>query len=152
MDYSVSAKELGYNDTLASMLAENWTEKHQKAPNRLLNQSFMAAAKAFKAIDAPTQGVVVPYGSEGADIIARLYAAYDVKLDVTLLRRAQQFTVNVFPHVLDRLKAAGAVREAKPETRILTLDPRYYSPQFGLSTEPVSLMEALYVDSTPQQH
>ncbi len=151
MDYSVPASALGQDDTLANLLAENTVavadshRKHGRAPERLLNQSFMAAAKAFKAIDAPTQGVVVPYGKEGADIIARLHAAFDIELDVPLLRRAQQFTVNVFPNVLEKLKKAGAVKEAKPETRILTLDPRYYSPQFGLSTEPVSMMETIYV-------
>lgn len=152
MDYSVSPAAVGRDDTLANLLAENSStvsechRKHGAAPERLLNQSFMTAAKAFKAIDAPTQGVVVPYGIEGADIVARLHAAFDVELDVPLLRRAQQFTVNVFPHVLEKLKQAGAIKEAKPETRILTLDPRYYSPQFGLSTEPVSTMEAIYVD------
>ncbi len=151
MDYTVPASALGRDDTVANLLAENsgavaeCHRKHGRVPERLLNQSFMAAAKAFKAIDAPTQGVVVPYGPEGADIIARLYAAVDVELDGLLLRRTQQFTVNVFPHQLEKLKKAGAVMEVKPETRILTLDPRYYSPQFGLSTEPVSAMEALYV-------
>lgn len=152
MDYSIPASALGRDDTIANLLAENTGSvaschrTNGRVPERLLNQSFMAAAKAFKAIDAPTQGVVVPYGKEGADIIARLHAAFDVELDVPLLRRAQQFTVNVFPHVLEKLRKAGAVTEAKPETRILTLDPRYYSPQFGLSTEPVSTMETLYAD------
>lgn len=151
MDYSVPASALGRDDTIANLLAENsgavadCHRKHGRVPERLLNQSFMAAAKAFKTIDAPTQGIVVPYGSEGSDIIARLYAAFDVELDGLLLRHAQQFTVNVFPHQLEKLKKAGAVMEVKPETRILTLDPRYYSPQFGLSTEPVSAMESLYV-------
>ena len=107
----------------------------------------MAAAKAFKAIDAPTQGIVVPYGKEGKEIIAGFHAAYDIERDVPLLRRAQQFTVNVYPHVLDSLRKAGAVKEAKPETRILTLDSRYYSSQFGISIEPVSSLEALYVDN-----
>lgn len=69
-----------------------------------------------------------------------------MELDVPLLRRAQEFTVNVFPHLLEKLKLAGAVKEAKPETRILTLDPRFYSSQFGLSNEPVSTMETIYVD------
>lgn len=36
-------------------------------------QSFMSAANAFKAIDAPTQAVIVPYG-EGKNIIAELCA------------------------------------------------------------------------------
>lgn len=152
MDYSIPAATLGRDDTIANLLAENsgavasCHRTHGCAPERLLNQSFMAAANAFKAIDAPTQGVVVPYGKEGANIVARLHAAFDVELDVQLLRHAQQFTVNVFPHVLEKLKKVGAVMEAKPETRILTLDPRYYSPQFGLSTEPVSTMETLYVE------
>ena len=152
MSYSVPASALGRDDTIANLLAENsgadddCRRKYGKTPERLLNQSFMAAAKAFKAIDAPTQGVVVPYGVEGADIVVRLFAAFDVELDVPLLRRAQQYTVNVFPHVLEKLQKAGAVREAKPDTRILILDPCYYSSQFGLSTEPVSTMETLYVD------
>lgn len=152
MDYTVPAAALGRDDTISNLLAENsgadsaCHRKYGQTPQRLLNQSFMAAAEAFKAIDAPTQGVVVPYGQEGKDIISRLHAAFDVELDVSLLRRAQQVTVNVFPHVLEKLKKAGALKEAKPETRILTLDPRYYSPQFGLSTEPVSRMETLYAD------
>lgn len=152
MDYRIPASTLGRDDTIANLLAENsgadadCHRKYGQTPQRMLNQSFMAAAKAFKAIDAPTQGIVVPYGKEGADIVARLHAAFDVELDVPLLRRAQQFTVNVFPHVLGKLKKSGAVTEAKPDTRILTLDPRYYSLQFGLSTEPVSTMEALYAD------
>jgi CRISPR-associated endonuclease/helicase Cas3 len=149
MDYSIPASALGREDTIANLLAENASavadchRKHGRVPERLLNQSFMAAAKAFKAMDAPTRGVVVPYGKEGRDIIARLHAAFDVELDVPLLRRAQQYTVNVFPDVLERLKKVGAITEVKPETRILTLDTRYYSPRFGLSSEPVSTMETL---------
>lgn len=154
MDYKIPASALGRDESIANLLAENsgadadCHRKHGKTPDRLLNQSFMAAAKAFKAIDAPTQGIVVPYGKEGADIIVSLHAAYDVALDVPLLRRAQQFTVNVFPHVLEKLMKAGAVHVPNPDkqARILTLDPCYYSPQFGLSTEPVSTMETLYVD------
>ena len=143
---------LGRDDSIANLLAENagadadCCRKYGKTPERLLNQSFMAAANAFKAIDAPTQGVVVPYGEEGADLVVQLLAAFDVELDISLLRRAQQYTVNVFPHVLKKLQEAGAVREVKPDTRILILDACYYSPQFGLSTEPVSTMETFYVD------
>ena len=156
MDYSTSACTLGRDDTLANLLAENsgavadCQRKRGTAPERLLNQSFMAAAKAFKAIDAPTQGIVVPHGAEGAEIVAKLHAAFDIELDFALLRRAQQYTVNVFPHVLEKLKQAGAIKEVKPETRVLSLDPRYYSPQFGLATEPVSMMEPLYVVSAAQ--
>jgi CRISPR-associated endonuclease/helicase Cas3 len=158
MDYHISHKTLGHDDSLLNLLAENsiattdCVRKKGAVPQRLLNQSFMAAAKAFKAIDVPTQGIVVPYGKAGLDLVARLHAAFDIELEFELLREAQQFSVNVFPHVLEKLKQVGALKEVKPQTRILSLDPSYYSAQFGLATEPVSLMEALYVDAASQQH
>ncbi|CAI07978.1 predicted CRISPR-associated helicase [Aromatoleum aromaticum EbN1] len=150
MDYPVAAKDLGYDDTLLNLLSSNsqaLSEHHRKTggvPDLLLQQSFMTAARAFKAIDAPTQGVIVPYGAGGRTLIADLHAAFDVQLEIDLLRTAQQYTVNVFPHVLRQLSEASAVREVKPGTRILCLDERYYSNEFGLATEPVSRMEVLY--------
>ena len=152
MAYKIPEKEIGHADTLLSLLSNNQSavndcsRKNGTAPQRMLNQSFMTAAKAFKAIDAPTQGVVVPFGVAGRDLVGRLHGAFDIELEFDLMRAAQQYTVNVFPGVLDKLRKAGAVKEVKPETRILTLDSRYYSPMFGLSTEPVSEMEMLYVD------
>lgn len=158
MDYPVSARDLGHDDTLLDLLSANsqaiseYHRKNSAVPDLMLQQSFMTAAKAFKAIDAPTQGVVVPFGKQGRDLVARLHGAFDVEKEIDLLRTAQQFSVNVFPHVLEKLRTAGALKEVKPETRILSLDERYYSPQFGLATEPVSSMETLYVASDTQQH
>ena len=60
-----------------------------------------------------------------------------------MLRRSQQFTVNVFPNVLKRLTAAGAVQEIQEGTGILYLDSRYYSDEFVLSETPVKNMEVL---------
>lgn len=150
MAYPVSSKELGHTDTLLNLLSLNthavddYGKRQDKAPGIFFRQAFMTGAKAFKAIDAPTQGVVVPYGKEGRKLIADLHAAFEVEKEFDLLRAAQQFTVNVFPHVLQKLKEASAVREVRPETRILCLDERYYSRRFGLATEPVSLMEPLH--------
>ena len=152
MSYAVSASQIGHDDTVLNLLSCNSTavSAYQKAgcndaTGRLLFQSFMTAAEAFKAIDAPTQAVIVPYGAEGRELISKLHGAFDVHLEFALLRRAQQYSVSVFPHVLDKLRVAGAVREVQKEARILALDERYYSAQFGLSTEPVSLMEILHV-------
>lgn len=152
MAYKISDKEIGHADTLLSLLSGNQSavndcnRKYGAVPQRMLNQSFMTAAKAFKAIDAPTQGVVVPFGKAGRDLIGRLHGAFDIELEFDLMREAQQYTVNVFPGVLKKLRDAGVVTEVKPEIRILTLDSRYYSLLFGLSTEPVSEMEVLYVN------
>lgn len=148
MSYSVPAKELGHDDDLLNLLSVNsqsvdeHTARHA-APRLFFQQAFMTAGKAFKAIDAPTQGIVVPHGNGGTELINDLCAAFAVEKQFDLLRVAQQYTVNVFPHVLRKLKEAGALHEVKPDTRILCLDPRYYSPKFGLSTEPVSQMETL---------
>jgi CRISPR-associated endonuclease/helicase Cas3 len=150
MAYAISREEIGHDDTLLNLLSLNeiatqdYARRHNTKPNMWLRQAFMTAAKAFKAIDAPTRGVVVPYDKDGRDLVASLHAAYDIELEFEFLRKAQQYTVNVFPHVLERLNAVGAVREVKPETRILSLDARYYSPRFGLATEPVAPMETHY--------
>lgn len=149
MSYPLAQKHIGHDDTLLNLLSSNSVAvcEHKKrrgqAPNIYLRQSFMSAAKAFKAIDAPTRGVIVRYGKEGKAIVAALCAAYLPDKEFDLLRRAQQFTVNVFPNVLERLTKAGAVREIQDGTGILYLDYRYYSDEFGLSETPVRNMEAL---------
>ena len=103
----------------------------------------MAAAKAFKAIDAPTRGVIVPYGERGKALINDLCATYATEKQFNLLRQAQQFTVNVFPNELQNLREAQALHEVLEGTDILFLDARYYSPEFGLSLTPSVTMEVL---------
>lgn len=150
MDYPVSDKMLGHDDTLLNLLSVNsqataeYGKRKGQAPNIYLRQSFMAAAKAFKAIDSPTRGIIVPHGETGRAIITALCAAYMPDKEFDLLRRAQQFSVNVFPQMLERLTKAGAVQEILAETGILFLaDSRYYSPEFGLSETPDGKMEVL---------
>jgi CRISPR-associated endonuclease/helicase Cas3 len=152
MDYPVSAGTLGHDDTLLNLLSVNphaTTEFSRSsggtAPNLYLRQSFMSAAKAFNAIDAPTRGVIVPYGEEGKAIINELCAAFMIEKQFGLLRRAQRFTVNVFPHELRRLREIHAVHEVQEGTDILYLDARYYSPEFGLSLTPIGDMEVWHV-------
>ena len=151
MSYTVPAQSIGHSDTLLELLSSNALSagEHQTRygtkPGIPFQQAFMTAAKAFKAIDAPTQGIVVPHGEAGRELINDLCGAFAVEKEFDLLRAAQQYTVNVFPHVLRKLKEAAAVHEVKPDTRILCLASAYYSPRFGLSTHPVAPMEALNV-------
>ncbi len=105
----------------------------------------MSAAKAFKSIDAPTRGVIVPYGESGKAIINDLCSAFMVEKQWKLLRKAQQYTVNVFSDDLRRLREVYAVLPVQEDTDILYLDARYYSPEFGLSLTPVGEMEMLHV-------
>lgn len=151
MDYPVSANAIGHDDTLLNLLSVNSkaASEHGRvrktAPSIYLRQSFMAAAKAFKSIDAPTRGIIVPYSDAGKKIIATLCAAYLPDKEFDLLRRAQQFTVNVFPNILERLMKANLVQEIQEGTGILFLvDTRYYSAEFGLSENPEGKMEDLH--------
>jgi CRISPR-associated endonuclease/helicase Cas3 len=152
MDYPVSANAVGRDDTLLNLLSGNshatvdFANHHSGQAQLHLRQSFMTAAKAFKAIDAPTRGVIVPYGKVGSELVNDLCGAFEVEKQYDLLRRAQQYTVNVFPNILSKLEKAGAIHPIQDGTQIFHLDPRYYSPEFGLLTEPVGKMEVIYCD------
>lgn len=149
MTYPVPPGLIAQDDTLLELLSVNQAavDSHnssEPASDLFFRQAFMTAGKAFKAIDAPTHGIVVPHGKAGHDLVNDLCAAFAPEKQFDLLRRAQQFTVNVFPQVLRKLQESNAVHEVAPDTRILCLHPTHYSPRFGLSTDPVAPMETPY--------
>jgi len=147
MSYSISPPVVGETDTLLNLLAENsqavneYGSRRGSKPDIFLKQAFMTAAKAFKSIDAPTQGVIVPYGRKGQRLIGDLGAAFEVEKQYDLLKAAQQYTVNIFPHVMERLRKAEAIYPIQEGVNVMHLDSRYYSDEFGLSAEPVSRMQ-----------
>ncbi|NOX08218.1 MAG: CRISPR-associated helicase Cas3' [Gammaproteobacteria bacterium] len=144
MSYPVSSKHLGRDDNLLNLLSNNSRNVGCNSNPILLRQSFMTAGKVFKAIDSPTQAVIVPYGDEGAKIIAELGCVakeFDVKTYRELLRQAQKYSVNVFPNVWKRLQEEKAVHEIQPGEGIYWLDEQYYSDKFGLSDKPCSSMK-----------
>lgn len=152
MSYPLARDVTGRDDDLLTLLggneraASDYAQNHGRTPPPLrFRQSFMTAAKAFKAINAPTQGVIVPYTSEGKSLIAELCASFLPEKEFELLRRAQQYSVNVFEHQLEALSKEGAIREVREGAGILYLaDSRYYSDEFGLSDTPTGLMEDLH--------
>jgi CRISPR-associated endonuclease/helicase Cas3 len=142
MDYPLNEKQAGRTDTLLSLLSNNKSNIHIEEPLQL-RQSFMTAGDAFKAIDAPTQSVIVRYG-QGNELITDLCGIakkFDAKRYYDSLKKAQKFSVNVFPNVWRKLKDQNAVIEIHPGEGVYYLDAPYYSPEFGLSTEPVGKSE-----------
>ncbi len=138
MVYPVSNNVAERNDTLLNLLSENKWNNGISAP-LYLKQSFMTAGKAFKAIDAPTYSVIVPY-EEGQSLITELCGLskkFEAKAFYSCLRKAQKYSVNVFPNVWQKLREQGAIVEIQGEG-VFYLDECYYSPEFGLSTELVS--------------
>ncbi|MFZ5560006.1 MAG: CRISPR-associated helicase Cas3' [Pseudomonadota bacterium] len=149
MSYAISSKDLGFSGSLLELLSSNaqsvnaHKHRYNRSPDYLFRQPFMMASRIFKAIDSPTEGVVVPYGKEGKELINSFFSAGNGGPNLSLLRKAQQYTVNVFPHVLKRLIEAGALTPVGSELRVYCLDPRHYSNHFGLTAEAVNPMEAL---------
>jgi len=150
MGYPVSSRELGYSGSILDLLSLNvaavgeYSKRHGSKPPLFWRQAFGTAGRLFKAIEAPTEAVVVPYGKAGAMLIEELRA--DRRPDVwNLMREAQQFSVSVFPATLRQLRIARAVSPCSDTNGALILDPAFYSNQFGLSTDRVSPQELLYV-------
>ena len=93
----------------------------------------MTASKAFKAIDAPTKAIVVPYGYEGKDLITDLCGVQVKDADFyKLVKKAQAFSVNVFPFMFDKLAEAKALTPVA-DTGIIVLDEKFYDEVMGLN-------------------
>ncbi len=144
MTYPLTAKQAGRQDTLLNLLSDNplnvGRERDGIKAAFSLQQSFKTAGKVFKSIDAPTQAVIVQY-KEGQNIVGDLCAAPEPVKAYSLLKKAQKYSVNLFPNVWDKLVKAQAVRPVQKGEEIYYLDEQYYSPKFGVSTEIVNEME-----------
>lgn len=138
MNYPFQNKEI--SDNILNLLSINNKKTSEprigKAP--LLLQSFKQAGEAFKAIDAPTHTVIVPY-ADGKTLITDLFGLKPEFPDfyqklLKLQRQAQKYSVNVFPHVWQKLSEGGAITEV-PDTGIYTIEDQYYSDDYGLSVQ-----------------
>ena len=142
MAYSIKNSATG---SLLDWLSDNalnpYGEKNNKRskPLPLLMQSFKSAGRAFQAIDAPTHAVIVPYG-EGAELIAKLCGEWDPKEMYDAKKKAQRYSVNVFPNVWDKLQKENALHETIEGSGIYYLKERYYNDEFGLSLDETSEM------------
>ncbi|HAJ57044.1 MAG TPA: CRISPR-associated helicase/endonuclease Cas3 [Candidatus Omnitrophica bacterium] len=127
------------------MSVDEYVRINNKAPEIPLRQAFMSAAKSFDVIESVARGIVVPYGKEGNDLISKLCSVVEIDKQYKLHRRAQLYSVNIFPNILEKLQKQGAIHEAQIGSGILYLDDRYYSDEFGLSESPVKNMGFLNV-------
>lgn len=144
MKYTLNARQVGREDTLLNLLSDNprnvGREQNLQKATFCLQQSFKTAGRVFKAIDAPTQAVIIPFES-GKEIVAELCASFEPAKAYSLLKKAQKYSVNLFPNVWRKLVKADAVHPVQEGEEIYYLDERYYSPKFGVSTEIVNKMK-----------
>ncbi|WP_105264942.1 CRISPR-associated helicase/endonuclease Cas3 [Pseudoalteromonas sp. T1lg76] len=133
-------KEMAYpfkqDQTLLNLLSSN--QRNINKTPFTLKQSFMTAAKQFKAIDAPVHSVIVPFNEEAQSIITQL-CALDKRFDAasyrSLLKAAQKYSVNIFPNVWQKLTDQQSVFPIAPDEDVFYLSEEFYSQDFGLSLD-----------------
>jgi len=151
MDYPVTSKSpVGRDDHLFDLLATNPVSfqeylrvNENSKPALHFRQSFQTAAKAFRVIDSPTRGVIVPYGHEGEKVINNLCGAEMLEKQYKLLKAAQRFSVNLYSHELEDMGRKNAIHEIQKDLGIYYMDYQYYSDEFGWSEEVVREMKPL---------
>lgn len=167
MKYEIKARpkpehqktEVSQDTNLIELLSKNeksLTECKERGANKTplelqLMQAHSTAAEAFRVIDAPTQGILVPYQADaldGSELISKLAACYanenmPLPAKIKLHKQAQKFTVNAFPHIIQKLTESRAISEIHPGSGIYELAPAHYSEDYGITLEPLS--EANYI-------
>ncbi len=149
---------LAQNCSLLSLLSHNGESlsEAQRTNNTAAStlpfkHAFTTAAQSFEVIDAPTQGIIVPYDEDGhcgSKIIGDLAASYTndkitLADQIRLHKQAQQYTVNAFPHVIQKLAKENALREIHSGEGIYYLDERYYHQDLGVTLEALSQQHSL---------
>jgi CRISPR-associated endonuclease/helicase Cas3 len=152
MDYNVLKSSLiGREDNLFNLLSQNTIAERRRKKNTgststlPFRQSFQSASRIFQAIDSSTRGVIVPYGEDGEEIINDLCSIFHLNKQYKLIRKAQRYSVNLYPHEFQHMVKNGAVREIQKGAGIYYLDYQYYSKEFGWSKEIVTEMKTQIV-------
>lgn len=106
---------------------------------------FRTAGEKFRVIDTITISVIVPYG-EGDPLIKEIASAFTSNKKIVnkqLLRRAQQYSVELFQNTFHKLRGDGIIHEAQEGTSLYYLDERYYSHIFGFTLKEIEKMQTL---------
>ncbi|WP_366922649.1 CRISPR-associated helicase Cas3' [Metallumcola ferriviriculae] len=140
--YTELENELGFHvpslkENLYNLLAGSETYK-QHYKNKTgehfplqLYTSMKTVGDHFQVIDQQATSIIVPYKG-GADIIAELNGDVDLKKMSSILKKSQQYVVNVFKYELQELSNSGDLIPLL-DGRILALRENAYDLNYGIS-------------------
>lgn len=118
-------------DTTLYSLLNGEAAKRQPVKTKSLGM-FKTIERHFEAISSPTTTVIVPYG-EGEEIIADLNEDdADFKAFNQLIKKAQQFSVNLYKHELQRLSKEGLIATLF-DGSIYCLKEKAYDERYGVT-------------------
>ncbi|GKS13111.1 CRISPR-associated helicase/endonuclease Cas3 [Paenibacillus chitinolyticus] len=135
--------KLGSNQTLTNLLfgpvkdnvyfQDYWDNRGERLPLFLVN-SYRTAADHFYVIKDIGVSVIVPYGDEGKEIIADLNGGDRIEDLSRLLKKAQQYTINLMNHELMRVDKNGGLERCL-DGQVLVLGEGAYNQKFGFDAE-----------------
>ncbi|SFS81985.1 CRISPR-associated helicase/endonuclease Cas3 [Paenibacillus sp. 453mf] len=148
-DLNYRLPQLGSDITISRLLTaprknspffNDYTTRHQTALPLYLANSYNTAATHFEVIEDMTSSVIVPYGQEGKEIIADLNGDTSI-VDLTrLLKKSQQYTIQLFRHELQILDRNGGVKSLL-DGKVLILSESAYDLEYGLNLQNESSLE-----------
>src|SRR5690625_473688 len=92
---------------------------------------FKTVERYFEAIESPTTSVIVPYG-EGKEIIALLNQDLDIKEFNNIMKKAQQYSVNLFDYDMQKLSEYNLLAPLY-DNSIYCLTEQAYDEDFGVT-------------------
>ncbi|MBO0992568.1 CRISPR-associated helicase Cas3' [Bacillus sp. SD088] len=108
------------------------SKNREPVPLFLVN-GYLTAAENFHVIENNTTSVLVPFG-KGKEIIAELAGAQKIDDLTQLLRKAQQYTINLYTYEKELInKNAGLV--SLFDGKIMALKEGAYNEEFGLEIQ-----------------
>ncbi|MBU3159497.1 CRISPR-associated helicase Cas3' [Clostridium frigoris] len=99
----------------------------------MLKQGFKTAGKDFQVIDQNITGVIVPY-EEGEELITLINGQCSLGELKQYLRKAQQFSVNIYETDKRKLEQMGGLIGLK-DNAIITLRKEFYTEDAGVTFE-----------------
>lgn len=112
---------------------QHYFAQHGKPFPLFLANSYKTAAEHFHVIDSRTTSVIVPYG-EGKSIITELNGEASIADLTRLLRKAQQFSINIYNHEKEELsRNQGLISYL--DGKVLALKDGAYNNEYGLNLE-----------------
>lgn len=135
LNYYIPKVEKDMTKLLMATRRENdylkaYVKKYKAGFPLVLTGSYKTAADYFQVIDQQTTSVIVPYG-DGKEIIAKLNSVKRIEDLSKLLKRAQQYTVNVYSQALRQLNQDNAI-VPHLEGMIYELRENWYSEDYGV--------------------
>lgn len=136
MDYPIDSDSLLSRLSTNVLAVKEYERINNASPPFFLRQSFASAGNSFEVIDAPTEGVIVPYNREARDVIGALCGEQWVPaVTRNLLKKAQRYSVNIFASDKAKLISQNAIVETHQGSEIYYLKDQFYTQTYGITMD-----------------